>query len=144
MFAEILGVNRPRQILNELYRVTVRVLHRKAKVPVLILGKRRRDVYTFPCQIVPQLPSISCFEANSDEAIFGFALQLRQNLDVLVVVHFEASQRGSAFALPGLERLCQSDNAGIESASSFQAFDFDRDVGNTSDWGTLGSRLRLS
>ena len=132
LFAEVPGVNRTGQVLNELDGMTLWVLHVKAKIATRILVDRSWNVDTLRCQIVAQSTSITGFETDTDESIF-IAFQARRDIDVLMIVDFECRAGSAALDGRGLERLSQPNNTRVESPRGVEVLCFDRNVCDTNN-----------
>src|ERR1035438_6433825 len=90
MLAEIAAMDGPRQVLYELHRVAVRILHLEAPVAVRIFVHLGRHLDALAGQISAQPAGIVSFEADPDEPVLRFALQRRRNFHVLTIVDLEA------------------------------------------------------
>src|SRR5439155_6658123 len=107
--------------------------------------------------ISPQRLNVAGLEGDVGEPVFGGALEFREHLDVLVVVHLEIGEHQAAARLVHREGLLKSQGAAVKISRRGQVVRSEADVSNADDgrgrpgagksggrgWGGLGFAWRV-
>jgi hypothetical protein len=140
---EVAALNRAGEVLNELNRVSGRILQAEAEVALGISSKLSRNRHAIAGKVTAQAARVPRTKSDVNQAVLSRGRKCGRNQNILVVTHLEVGVVHLALRRFTLRQLVETQDVAKEIAGLRCVLDPERDVGDAQNWRPTHGRSRL-